>query len=156
MCLPVWLRPSSVQTGGGRMCPEVTWLSGGGYLALGLGRLCPVQLRGGKRAQARCLWPGHLASGLFLFSRPARIFPATDGRLRLFRHGATVGAVAEVFFFRLNKFTRVYFSFLSFTRTGSPLCAQRVPPVPVVGLWRCLYITYTGKYHQNNGLLWIN
>ena len=48
-----------------------------------------------------------------MFTRPARIFIATNWTLRGFCRGSVALAVAGVLFCRLNKFTLVYFSLLA-------------------------------------------
>ena len=78
---------------GDRMCPIVSYSWAPLVQALSMG----------ERVQLRTVGHGHKTPGPTLFSRPARIFSATDGHLRWFAPGATTGTVAEVFFIRLNK-----------------------------------------------------
>jgi hypothetical protein len=62
------------------------------------------------------VWHKNLVPGRPVFSRPARIFLATDGTLRVSCHESMAVTVAEVLFFRSNTFILVYFSWFSSTK----------------------------------------
>jgi hypothetical protein len=80
----------------------------------------------GKRARVRCVWRKNLltVSSRPVFSRPARVFLAADGALRVSCHELMAVVGAEALFFRSNTFILVCFSWLSPTKPWMELLAH--------------------------------